>query len=185
MVQDFAVSTKFSIARVSLRGAIVLFFRIRIFDLFTLLLLVLVGPVARILLLSVSLRLLMLLRPERCNVLFTGGVSGVLLDLVDDVNHGPLLLVCFDSVVCEEGVVGVVNCQPGLVLVRQQFSDIFRCCRPEDLSEQKFAVSLDAVVGVICKHIFCEGTLWLDWCRSFRFDSVAGVVLVERIDKFF
>ena len=46
MVQDLAVSTKFSIARVSLRVANVLFFRIRIFGLFTLLLLVLVGPVA-------------------------------------------------------------------------------------------------------------------------------------------
>ncbi len=78
--------------------------------------------------------LLALLWPERSDVLFGGGVSGVLL-VVDDVDHGPLLLVSFDSVVGEESVLSIVDCHPGLVLVREQLPDIFRSGCPEDLSE--------------------------------------------------
>ena len=178
MVKDFAVCTKFAIARIALGIAVVLLLRIKIFVGFTLLWLVLVAPVVGILLLVVSLLLLTLLWSERRDVLFGGGVSGILLGIVDDVDHGPLLPVGFDSVVGEESVVSIVNCQPGLVLVREQFPDIFRSCRPKDLSEQKFAVSFNAVVGVSREHVFGVGTLGLDWCWSFRFNSVASVVFI-------
>ena len=134
MVQDFAVCTKFAIARVSLRIAIVGFLLIRIFVWFTLLLLVLVAPVIGILLLAVSLLLLALLWPERSDVLFGGGIAGVLL-VIDDVHHGPLLFVSFDSVVSEESVVSIIDCHPGLVLVGEQLPDIFRSGCPEYLSE--------------------------------------------------
>ncbi len=129
-----AVCTKFAIARVALRIAIVWFLLIRIFVWFTLLLLVLVAPVIGILLLAVSLLLLALLWPERSDVLFGGGVAGVLF-VVDDIHHGPFLFVCFNPVVGEESVVSVVDRHPGLVLVREQLPDIFRSGCPEDLSE--------------------------------------------------
>jgi len=108
VVKDFAVCTKFAIARIALGIAVVLFLRIKIFVGFTLLWLVLVAPVVGILLLVVSLLLLTLLWSERRDVLFGGGVSGILLGIVDDVDHGPLLPVGFDSVVGEESVVSMV-----------------------------------------------------------------------------
>ncbi len=55
----------------------------------------------------------------------------------------------------------------------------------KDLSEKKFAVSLNAVVGVSREHVFGVGTLGLDWCWSFRFNSVASVVFIKCIDKLF
>ena len=110
VVKDFAVSTKFAIARIALGIAVVLLLRIKIFVGFTLLWLILVAPVVRILLLVVSLLLLTLLWSERRDVLFGGGVSGILLGIVDDIGHGPLLPVGFHSVVGEEGVVSIVNC---------------------------------------------------------------------------
>ena len=119
VIKDFAVSTKFAIARIALGIAVALLFRIKIFVGFTLLWLVLVAPVVRVLLLVVTLLLLLtLLWSERRDVCFVGGVSVILLGIVDDVDHGPLLLVGFDSVVGEESVVSIIDCHPGLVLVR-------------------------------------------------------------------
>ena len=70
MVKDFAVCTKFAIARIALGIAVVLLLRIKFFVGFTLLWLVLVAPVVGILLLVVSLLLLTLLWSERRDVLF-------------------------------------------------------------------------------------------------------------------
>ena len=89
---------------------------LRIFVLFTLLLLGLIVAVVGGLLRPIALLLLTLLWPESCYVLLRGSVAGVLL-FVDDVDHGPLLLVRFDSVVSEESVVSVVDRHPSLILV--------------------------------------------------------------------
>ncbi len=87
----------------------------------------------------VTLLLLTLLWPESCDVLLSGVVAGVLL-FIDDVDQVPLLLVTFDFVVGEESVVGVVDRHPRLILVRKQFSHIFRSCSPEDLFEEELVV---------------------------------------------
>ena len=111
VIKDFAVSTKFAIARIALGIAVVLLLRIKIFVGFTLLWLILVAPVVLILLLVVSLLLLLtLLWSESCDVLVVGGIAGIFLCIVDNVDHGPLLFVGFNPVVGEEGVVSIVNC---------------------------------------------------------------------------
>jgi hypothetical protein len=124
----------------------VLLLRVRIFVLFTLLLLVLIVPVVGVLLRHVTLLLLALLGPESCDILLCGIVARVLLFL-DDVDHVPLLLVAFDSVVGEEGVVGVVDRHPCLIFVGKQLSHIFRSSCPEHLGEEKLVVGPDAVIA--------------------------------------
>ena len=160
-----------------------MFLRVRIFVVFTLLLLVLVVPVVGVLLWHVSLLLLALLWPESCDVLLRGSVVCILL-FIDDIDHSPFLFVCFDPVVGEEGVVGVVDHHPSLILVREQLSYVFWGSCSEDLGEEKFAVGFDAVVGEGREHVLSVGTLWLNWCRTFGFDSVRSVIFVERIEQF-
>ena len=188
MIKYFAVCTEFAIARIAriaLR-VVILFLKVRIFVLFTLLLLCLIVAVVVVLLRPVTLLLLTLLEPESCEFLLcefllSGIVAGVLI-FVDDVDQVPLLLVTFDPVVGEECVVGVVDRHPCLILVRKQFSDIFRSGGPEDLCEEELVVGPDTVIGEGREHVLGVGTLWLKGCRTFRFDPVGSVVLVERVE---
>ncbi len=171
MVQYFAVCTKFAIASVALWVAIILFLWVGIFVSFTLLLLILVVPVVGVLLWHVSLLLLALLWPESCNVLLRGRVARFLL-LVDDVDHGPLLFVGLDPVVGEEGFVCIVNRHSSLILVGEQLLYVFWSSCSKDLGEEEFVICPDAVVGKSCEVVLGVGTLWLQRCRSFRFDSI-------------
>jgi hypothetical protein len=84
-------------AQSALWVAIVLFLWVKIFVLFTLLLLVLVVPVVGVLLWHISLLLLALLWPESSDVLLRGRVAGFLL-LIDDVDHGFLSVLTLCSV---------------------------------------------------------------------------------------
>ncbi len=138
---------------------------------FTLLLLILVVPVIGVLLWHVSLLLLALLWPESCNVLFRGRVAGFLL-LVDDVDHCPLLFVGLNPVVGEEGFVRIIDCHSCLILVGEQLSYVFWSSCSEDLGEEEFVIGPNAVVGEGCEVVLSVGALWLQRCRSFRFDSV-------------
>ncbi len=130
---------------------------------------------------TVTLLLLTLLGPERCDVLLSGIVAAVLL-IVDDVDQVPFLLVTFDPVVGEECVVGIVDRHPCLIFVRKQFSHIFRSCGPEDLWEEELVVGPDTVIGEGREHVLCVGTLWLNGRRTFWFNPVRSVVLVERVE---
>ena len=131
----------------------------------------------------ITLLLLSLLGPESCDVLLSGVVAGVLL-FVDDVDHGPFPLVAFDPVIGEEGVVGIVDCHPCLILVRKQLSHIFWGGCPENLCEEKFIVGLDTVIGEGREHVLSVGTLWLNGRRTFWFNPVRSVVFMERIEQF-
>jgi hypothetical protein len=151
--------------------AIVLCLRVGIFVLFTLLLLILVVPVVGILLWRVPLLLLALLWPESCDVLLRGRVCRFLL-LVDDVDHGPLLPVSFNPVVGEEGLVSIVDCHSGLILVREQLPYVFWSSCSEYLCEEEFVVGPNAVVGKGCEIVLSVCALWLQRCWPFWFDSV-------------
>ena len=183
MIKYFAVRTEFAIARIAriALSVVILFLRVRIFVLFTLLLLGLIVAVVGGLLRSITLLMLTLLWPESCDVLLRGTVAGVLL-LVDDVDQAPLLPVTFDPVVGEECVVGVVDRHPCLIFVRKQFSHIFRSCGLEDLCEEELVVGPDTVIGKGREHVLGVGTLWLKGCRTFWFNPVRSVALMERVE---
>ncbi len=126
---------------------------------FTLLLLILVVPEIGVLLWHVSLLLVVLLRPESCNVLLRGRVAGFLL-LVDDIDHGPLLLVGLDPVVGEEGLVRIVDCHSGLILVGEQLPYVFWSSYSENLGEDEFVIGPNAVVGEGREVVLSLGALW-------------------------
>jgi len=154
-----------------------LFLGVGIFVLFTLLLLVLVVPVVGIQLWHVSLLLLALLWPESCDVLFRGRVAGFLV-FVDDVDYGPLLFVCLDPVVGEEGFVGIVDRHSSLILVGEQLPYVFWSSCSKDLGEEELVVGPDAVVGEGREHVLGVCTLRLNRCWSLWFDSVRSVIFV-------
>jgi hypothetical protein len=145
-------------------------------------LLLLVSFVSRILLLQVSLLLLLMwLWSECCNVQILGCR---LFLLVDGIDHGPLLPVSFDPVVNEERLIRVVDCKMHLVLVRKEFADAFRSGSPENLCEQEFVASLDAVICEGSEVVLCIGALWLDCCRMVQLDTIQSVVFMECVKKF-
>ncbi len=158
--------------------AFVLFFRVGIFVLFTLLLLILVVPVVGVLLWRVSLLLLALLWPESCDVLLCGRVCRFLL-LVDDVDHGSLFSVCFNSVVGEESLVRIVDCHSHFILVREQLVYVFWSSCLEDLGEEEFVGGADAVIGEGREVILSVGALWLKRYWPLRFDTVRSVVFMK------
>ena len=52
----------------------------------------------------------------------------------------------FESAVCEENLVGILHCEPGLILVREKSSHIFRRCIPEHLREQEVGKIVDILI---------------------------------------
>ncbi len=60
-----------------------------------------------------------------------------------------LTLVLFDSVLCEESLVGFVHRESALVFVREQFANIFWSSSLENLCEQKLVVSFDRIIRIL------------------------------------
>jgi hypothetical protein len=65
-----------------------------------------------------------------------------------------LYLIRLHPVFREESLVGFIDSKAGLILVRQQFTIIFRSCCLEDLGQKKFVVCFNMVI-----NIFGEGIL--------------------------
>jgi hypothetical protein len=94
-----------------------------------------------------------------------------------------LAFVLFYSVLLEEGLVGVVNSQSGLIFVRQEFSYIFRSSSFENLSKKEFVVGFDMVIGLLCKGVL--GVVASQkLSQSVQFDSVGSVIFVQNVEKF-
>ncbi len=92
-----------------------------------------------------------------------------------------LVFVLFNSVLREEGLIGVVNSEPGLIFVRKQFANIFWSCGLKDLSKQKFVVCFNRIVRILSKSILLVVGSW-KLGRAIRFDPVGGVIFMEDVE---
>ena len=182
VVEYFAVDTKFTIS-----GGIVALILGRSVVVVVSSVIVLssgrISPVAVLLL--AELLLLWMLWPECSHIGIHVGCLRV-LTVLDSMNceRRRLTFVLFNSVLREEGLVGLIHREPGLILVRKQFANIFRSSSLENLCEQKLVVSFYGIIRILHERILrvvtihkLSGPVW--------FDSVRGKVFVGDVAQFF
>ncbi len=143
MIKDFAVYTKFSISgcvvTLRLRGPVVVVAPVVVLTSG-----LIPSVVAAVLLLLLALWL------ESSDIWVR--IGGLVDLLFFDCMHrecSRLTLVLFNSVLREEGLVGFVHRESGLIFVREQFANIFWSSSLENLCEQKLVVSFDRIICIL------------------------------------